>query len=289
MQRRQELSRDQLAGFVMPKTVIGLAVWLLLIGVGAGLSGVIFFALYQSRIGSLQQRIAELETSVEKRFNARLAQLEAGQEAAKGAPGQGAESDAATITALLDKVAPSIAFVRGTDAGNAPVSGSGFVMQSDANQTWVLTNYRLVAGAAAQKRQVTVRLGIAERRADVFSTDPTNDLALLILKVGGQPVLSWLERGALSPGAGTEVWAVGTAPGRLGAAALKVRLIDSSPQSLLIDTDPGLQASGGPLLDKEGRVLGVLSSTYAPVGFPAFGRWVVPVRVSCLKVVRCPN
>jgi S1-C subfamily serine protease len=85
------------------------------------------------------------------------------------------------------------------------------------------------------------------------------------------------------------VWAVGTAPGRLGAAALKVRLIDSSPQSLLIDTDPGLQASGGALLDKEGRVLGVLSSTYAPPGFPAFGRWVVPVRTSCLKVVRCPN
>ncbi|MGH2707877.1 MAG: trypsin-like peptidase domain-containing protein [Actinomycetota bacterium] len=162
-------------------------------------------------------------------------------------------------------------------------------MQSDANQTWVLTSHRLVAGAAARKRPVTVRLGIAERQAEVFSTDPNNDLALLILKVGGQPVLSWLERGAPSPGAGTDVWAVGTAPGRLGAAALKVRLIDSSPQSLLIDTDPGLQASGGPLLDKEGKVLGVLSSTYAPVGFPAFGRWVVPVRVSCLKVVRCPD
>lgn len=288
MERREQLSRDEVAGFIMPRTVIGLAVWLLLIAVGAGLSGVIFFAVYQSRIGSLQQRIADLETSVENRFNSRLAQLEANQ-AAKG-PGQaGPEGDAATITALLDKVAPSIALVQGADAGGAPVSGSGFVMQSDVNQTWVLTNYRLVAGAATQKRQVTVRLGTAERQADVASTDPTNDLALLILKAGGQPVLPWLERGAPAPGAGTDVWAVGTAPGRLGAAALKVRLIDSSPQSLLIDTDPGLQASGGPLLDKDGKVLGVLSSTYAPIGFPAFGRWVVPIRVSCLKVVRCPN
>jgi hypothetical protein len=171
MQRREELSRDQMAELVMPKTVIGLAVWLLLMAVGAGLSGVILFALYQSRIGSLQQRIAVLEDNVEKRFNARLAQLEANQ-AAKG-PGQGeSESDAATITALLDKVAPSIALVQGTDAGGTPVSGSGFVMQSDANQTWLLTNHRLVAGAAAQKRPVTVRLGTAERQAECSAPTP---------------------------------------------------------------------------------------------------------------------
>ncbi|MGH2707876.1 MAG: hypothetical protein ACRDJK_06235, partial [Actinomycetota bacterium] len=122
MQRREGLSQDQLAGFIMPRTVIGLAVWLLLIALGVGLSGVIFFALYQSRIGSLQQRIADLEASVEKRFNARLAQLEANQ-AAKGGPGQGAASEAATITALLDKVAPSIAFVQGVEAGGAPYRG----------------------------------------------------------------------------------------------------------------------------------------------------------------------
>ena len=61
---------------VLPRTVVGLALWLLIFAIGAGASGVVFFIAYERRLTELDARITSVRTEFEQRLDAAVAQLQ---------------------------------------------------------------------------------------------------------------------------------------------------------------------------------------------------------------------
>lgn len=281
--------QGNLVSQLLPKTLAGLAMWILMIAVGVAVSGVAFFALYQYRINTLEQEVNSFSERFEKDFDQRTKEFNAlvkdsKAEIEKAAEGAGSQSN--QVQRLLEKVGPSIAYISGTGADGAPASGSGFVVTSNSKESWVMTSFRIVAGSAAAKSPVRIRLGKADREATVWTWDERRDLALVILNTGNQPVLEWEKA---DPPIGSPVWAIGTGLGRFQAAASQGFLIDNARDGMLTDAAVAVSSSGGPLLSSAGKVIGVLSTSYAPEGFPASQGWAVPIRLSCQKVLRCPS
>lgn len=274
---------------LLPKTLAGLSVWILMFAMGVAASGIVLFAYYQYNLAAIREEMAEFNVKFEKEFEKKSEEFgdlveDSKAEIEKAA--QGAGSQSSEIKQLLEKVGPSIAHVSGVDANNAPGSGSGFIVTSNNNESWVLTNLKIVAGSASQRQPVRVRLGNSEREGTVWSWDDRRDLALIILKTGNLPVLEWESS---EPEVGSLVWAIGTGAGKLGAVASQGHVMDSGSSGYLVDSDVPASSLGGPLLTKSGKVLGVLTANYAPEGLPPSPGWVVPIRQSCQKVLRCPS
>src|SRR5258708_39608234 len=69
-------SRGDFMTHVLPKTVGGLALWLLIFAIGAGASGVVFFIASERRLTELDARITSVRTEFEQRLDAAVAQLQ---------------------------------------------------------------------------------------------------------------------------------------------------------------------------------------------------------------------
>jgi putative serine protease PepD len=300
--------------YVLPRTVVGLALWLLIFAIGAGASGVVFFIAYERRLTELDARITSVKTEFEQRLDAAVAQL---QQADRANQVTGTAGLLGQANRLVAAVGPSVVTVQGTDATGARTSGSGFIMNSTASQSWLITNYHLVAGSIAAAEgitapvtptdvappvagvspRVTVHLGGSDHTGTVYSWDAPNDLALIIVGVGNVPALKF---SSVVPTQGLPVWAVGAADGPVGAAAARGKLIDPTPQSYVTDAVFGPRSSGGPLVDSEGKVVGVLTatatvtpqvptSTAVPPTTAVPTSTAVPARLACIEVVICPR
>ena len=282
---------------------MGLALWLLIFALGAGLSGIVFFVIYEQRLSALQTRITSVSTQLHQQLNNAVSQLQQADKALVGAgvTGTGTSAPATQVSRLLAEVGPSLAVVEGTDASGAATSGSGFVLNSTATQSWILTSYALVAGAvlaagsapspvtptasAPAAPTVSVNIGSADHVGTVYSWDATNNLALIIVGVGNIPSLAFSSE---VPAPGLDVWAVTPSTGPYGATAAGGRLVSTSAQEVTSDVVVGARAAGGPLVDQEGKVLGVLASGTV-AGAPVSPGSAVRVRLACIQVVVCPS
>lgn len=275
---------------ILPKTLAGLAAWMLIFAAGVASSGVVLFFYYRYQLERVEREVTVFRDQFEKDFRERSEEFKELVESSKAeiekAAG-GAGSQTSEVTQLLEKVGGSIAQIRGKDPSGAASSGSGFVVTSDDGESWILTSFQVVAGNAAEKSLVSVRIGQSERQAAVFSWDDRADLALIILRVGRLPSLpDWADP---TPAPGSRVWAVFAAPGPFGAAAAQGTVLGASANGLLTDADVPSHAAGGVLIDRQNRVLGVLSLSYAPEGYSPSNGWAVPIRLSCRRVLRCPS
>lgn len=139
--------------------------------------------------------------------------------------------------------------------------GSGFVISRDG---LVITNYHVVEGAS----EVKVHLGDRDYPAEVKGTDPATDIALLKIDAGNS--LRYLELGdSEEVRVGDWVMVIGN-PLNLdktvttGVVSAKGRSIGISDVSFenFIQTDAAINFgnSGGPLVDMQGRVVGIATA-----------------------------
>src|SRR5207249_8391304 len=121
-----------------------------------------------------------------------------------------------TLSKLLDKVGPSVWFVQTLDDAGQPSVGSGFVVASDADQTFLVTSFAAVRAATRNPGPpITVAKGNDAEKATLWTWQEDHDLALLIIKKGNQPKLNWVS-GKPAVKLGERVFAVS---GRGGAGA----------------------------------------------------------------------
>ena len=159
-------------------------------------------------------------------------------------------------------------------------SGSGFLIDPHG---YLLTNFHVVDGAD----RVTVTLVDGRSfRADVVGVDPAIDVALLrIPGVDGLPTVVLGDSGTLR--AGQWVCAIGNPLGYVHSVTVGVvsylgrKLFDQSLDAY-IQTDAAISLgnSGGPLIDAEGRVVGIttaVSAQAANIGFAVPIGQVLPV------------
>lgn len=165
-------------------------------------------------------------------------------------------------------------------------SGSGFLWDRAGH---IVTNYHVIEGA----QDIAVSFGDdINLVATIVGTDPSNDLA--VLKVEAPPAgVEPLEVGASgSLQVGQTAIAIGNPFGQFertmtdGIVSAVNRTIETENTVLrgVVQTDAAINRgnSGGPLLDGQGRLIGVTTAIYSPTGTSAGVGLAIPVD----KVVR---
>src|SRR4051812_17832948 len=192
--------------------------------------------------------------------------------AAPSAPGD--------IADLYKRVSPGVVFVQSGQSA----TGSGFVYDKEGH---IVTNDHVVEGA----NSFAVRIGAESKviSAQLVGTDPSSDLA--VLKVdpkavsGGLQPLELGDSTKLEPG--DQAIAIGSPFGLEGTVTTGIisslgRTIDAPngfPIADAVQTDAAINPgnSGGPLLDGNGRVIGVNSQIKSGSGSNSGVGFAVPV------------
>jgi S1-C subfamily serine protease len=280
---------------LVPKTVIGMSAIILAFAIGSASSGVAFYAYYQHRLDQKQQFDKDFAASFGQQFDNAQKTIAADGNNARAQIQQELEplkrlaATGDTLTNLLKAAAPSTFFVQTQDEAGAASVGSAFVVASDAQQSYLLTDYTTVRAATrVPGPQVQVRQGDQTIKATLWTWQEDKDLALLIIPKGGLPKLDFAPS---SPPLrlGERVFAL-SGLGGSGGAITQGFVADVSAAGVMHDAAIGQGFQGGPLLNSAGKVVGVSSRSYAPLGYATEGvTFAVPGKAACEKVLRCPG
>jgi S1-C subfamily serine protease len=149
-------------------------------------------------------------------------------------------------------------------------AGSGFVIDAAGH---ILTDYHVIAGASSME----VVLGDGARfPARLVGGDERNDIALLEIKPGNHKLMPLVLGDAKKLQVGQKVLAIGNPFGFqstlvTGVVSALGRTVRTGPNTFIedaIQTDAPINRgnSGGPMLDTQGRVVGINTAIYSPSG-----------------------
>ncbi|MDF1505488.1 trypsin-like peptidase domain-containing protein [Roseisolibacter sp. H3M3-2] len=178
-------------------------------------------------------------------------QLAAGTQPAPAAIAAQPGSDEATIIRVAQQASPGVVLVE-RDGG----SGSGVVVRRDGI---ILTNAHVVG----ESRAVQITLADGRRlQGQVLGRDPTVDVAVVRIQAANLAVVPEGDSDRLQPG--QTAIAIGNPLGyersvTTGVVSALNRSIRGATLEALIQTDAAINPgnSGGPLLDSQGRVIGI--------------------------------
>ncbi len=176
-----------------------------------------------------------------------------------------------SVAGIAEATLPSVVSIS-TDGG----TGSGVVLTDDG---YILTNNHVIAGAGGA---ISVRLQDGQQfAADLVGRSPTYDLAVLDVEASGLPAAELGSSGALV--VGEPVVAMGSPLGLDGTVTVGIVSALNRPVTAggrdaasyinAIQTDAAINPgnSGGPLVDGDGRVIGI-NSAIATIGVGAAGQ-----------------
>ena len=159
--------------------------------------------------------------------------------------------------------------------------GTGFVAWMDEGSTYVLTAHHVVEGMAGSG--VTLRRrGGRGWQGEVSAVDPANDLAVIRLNgrpKGIQPL--WQQPTTAPPRPGDQLLLVGSPFGLDGSVTSGV-VSRVTKKEIQTDAAANPGNSGGPALDKSGRIVGVLVA-----GGAQNVNFAVPIGRVCSKLRAC--
>jgi S1-C subfamily serine protease len=199
-------------------------------------------------------------------------------------------------TALAGRVRTTERTLRRRETGIAPLAtrvlrsvftvetdtsiGSGFAAWRDGGATYLVTAYHVIEEEGGG--YVTVARKGGSWSGEISAVDPEHDLA--VIRVSARPANAeplWQTPRATAPRTGAELLLVGSPFGLEGTVTTGVV---SRVTKTYIQTDAAANPgnSGGPALDKEGHVVGVLVS-----GGGENINFAIPIRHVCAKLRAC--
>jgi S1-C subfamily serine protease len=258
---------------------------------GASLSGVVLYSYYEYRLTQTQNKVSSLTNGISNTAKKAQQQLQAEEAQAQALISQQIEplksilATGQTLQAITQKVAPALYFVHTLDNAGQPSVGTAFAVASDTHQTLLLTSYNVVQAATRRPGPALyVRHGSSDQQVTVYTWEESRDLALIILPVGNLPKLTFA---STAPQPGERVFAA-SGLGAAGASITQGFVADVSAQGIQHDATTGVQFQGGPLLDSDSNVVGILSRTYSPLGFAVADVWfAIPPAAACERVLQC--
>jgi len=156
--------------------------------------------------------------------------------------------------------------------------GSGFIISPDG---YILTNNHMVEGA----EKITVELADGKKfTAEITGRDPDSDIAVIKIDTDNLPYLELADSDTLE--VGEWVLAIGNPLGfshtvTAGIVSAKGRSVGLANIENFIQTDAAINRgnSGGPLLNLEGKVVGMNTAIYGATGNIGIG-FAIPVNMA---------
>jgi S1-C subfamily serine protease len=279
---------------LLPRSIIGITALILAMSLGAAFSGAVLYAYYEFRADRSDSKAEQFAATFKDELDKAVKIIQSERDAAKKSvrdelkPLEQLAATGQTLERLRKDISPSVFFVSTLAEDGSPSVGSGFVVFSDAEQTFLLTSYTTVRAATQSPGPpIKVRQGNDEIDARIQSVDPEKDLALLSINRGNVKRLPWADGNPII-GIGDRVFAVSGLG--LGGGAVSQGLVgDVSLVGIQHDAPIGPQLQGAPLVNSNGEVVGIASRAYAPLGFAPDAVWFAPfIKTACDKVLQCP-
>jgi S1-C subfamily serine protease len=281
---------------LVPKTVLGISVIILAFAIGSAFSGVALYAYYQNRLDEDAKFNKDFASQFGEQFDNAKKTLDADSVNARAAiqtelePLKRLAASGDTLANLQKSLGPSTFFVQTQDEAGVASVGSAFVVASDTRQSYLLASYATVRAAThAPGPAINVRqVAGPTLKATLWTWQEDKDLALLIIDRGSLPKVSFAPS---SPPLklGERVFAI-SGLGGSGPSVTQGFVSDISAAGIMHDAAVGQGFQGGPLVNSDGKVLGIASRAYAPLGYQSDGVWfAIPSRTACDKVLKCPN
>lgn len=210
------------------------------------------------------------------------------------APPSSLSALSASLQQLAERVGPSVVQIFATSYASPDAdsdrsallatertSGSGVILDSAG---YIVTNAHVVSGAIRVQVEIPVATGPIDRArrsvlrphgrmygAQVVALDEETDLAVLKVEAGGLTALPLADSEALRPG--QLVMAFGSPLGleasvSMGVVSAVARQLEPEDPMIYIQTDAPINpgSSGGPLVDTDGRVVGINTLIYSQSG-----------------------
>jgi len=158
--------------------------------------------------------------------------------------------------------------------------GSGFVAWRYESDSYVVTAYHVVADLIGSN--VTLSRKGGSWAGELTAIDPRHDLALI--RVDGKPAGAaplWQKSDTAPPHTGDELLLVGSPYGLEGTVTTGI-VSRVTRKEIQTDAAANPGNSGGPAIDKQGRVVGVLVA-----GGGENLNFAVPIRLVCSYLRRC--
>lgn len=239
-------------------------------------------ASQERELGQLLGRTASAEGSLNdlRRLNAEKAEENASLKAEVNGLKEvvGTQLD---VAAVAQKVRPSVITI------NTPRSiGSGFVVFSANGVSSIITSYHVVADVVkAGGQAVSVELRTGSVVGAIIRVSEDADLALVTV-ARTLPVLS---KATGDPAVGEPVMVAGSPRGLAGSVTSGVvsalRMFGGTPMlQISAATSPG--NSGGPVVDRSGNVLGVLTMKDTAPGVEGLS-FAIPMFRACAVLAAC--
>lgn len=285
--------KQKLRHRILPRTVIGIAFMLLSAGVGAAFSGAAFYAYYDNRLAENERTVARFVEGFDQQFTDASGALNEMQLEAVStirselAPLDSYVTDARGVINLPATAGPSVWLLETRDESGRLSSGAAFAVVGHRGGTALVTSHDLVVSSTnAPGPGIELVKGNERIPARLWAWDAERDLALLVVD-REIPVLEIASGNAQVEAVGGRIFAM-SAFGGQGATASPGVLLDHSQIGLQHTALVGTLFVGGPLLDGQGRVVGMASTAYRPFGVdPGDVRQAPDVAGICAKILRC--
>ena len=286
--------RAKLRHRILPRTVIGICTMLLMLGVGSAFSGAAFYAYYDNRLADNERAVSRFVEGFDQQFTdatgaideLRMDTISEIRDELKPLGAYVADADG--VINLPMTAGPSVWSLESRDENGEIIVGSAFALiEHGDGGTALVTSYSLVVAAVTEPSPgIDLIKGNERIPAQLWSWDPERDVALVVVD-REIPLLEFAsERGQLES-LGSRLFAVSGLGGN-GATASPGVLLDHSQIGLQHTAPVGTLFRGGPLLNGEGKVLGVASDNYRPFGIdPGDVRQAPDVRAICVVLLRC--
>ncbi len=280
---------------ILPRTVIGISTMFMAAGIGAAFSGAAFYAYYDDRLAENEAEVARFVDGFDQQFTTatgtldqlRLDSIEEIRDELD--PLGDYVSDRNGVVDLPAAAGSAIWSVETIDEEGKPVIGSAFAVTGHEGGTALVTSLSIVRSATLEPSpSITIVKGPIRNEATLWSWDEEHDLALIIV----EEELSTLNLAGTSAqlgSVGSRVFAM-SGTGSQGATASPGVLLDQSAFGVQHTAVTGDLFVGGPIIDSEGLVVGVVTADYVPLGVDPGAVALMPdVPSICARVLRCPS
>ncbi len=280
---------------ILPRTVIGIASMFMAAGIGAAFAGAVFYAYYDDRLAENEAEVARFVDGFDQQFTTatgtldqlRLDSIDEIRDELD--PLGDYVSDRNGVVNLPAATGSAIWTLQTVDEEGKPVVGTAFAVTGHEGGTALVTSLSLVRSATLEPSPgITLVKGSIRNEATLWSWDEEHDLALIIVDVE-LPTLSLAAAPAQLDSIGARVFAM-SGTGSQGATASPGVLLDQSALGVQHTAVIGDLFVGGPIIDSEGLVVGVVTNEYVPLGIEPGAVALMPdIPSVCSRILRCPS